>query len=172
MGKSTLARRLARRRGFRLSISATTRPRRRGERHERDYFFLSRKEFRDGLRRGEFIEHAEIYGQMYGTPRGPLAEGVRRGRRIILDIDWNGLRQLKKQRLRTVSIFILPPDFEALERRLRRRRTESASSESRRLRSARHELRHRKEYDEVVVNDRLDRAFAEILAILKRRKLG
>jgi guanylate kinase len=169
VGKSTLARRLARRRGFMLSISATTRRPRGAERHGREYFFLTRRDFRAGIRRGDFVEHAEIYGNFYGTPKAPLAEAVARGRRVVLDIDWKGHRQLRRLGLPTVSIFILPPDYRELERRLRGRRTESARSESRRLRSARHELKHRREYDQIIVNDRLDRAERRILSILRKR---
>jgi guanylate kinase len=168
VGKSTLATRLARRPGFQLSISATTRPPRRGERHGREYFFMSRAEFA----RTELIERAEIYGNSYGTPRAPLEEAVRRGRKVVLDIDWKGYRQLKRLRLPGVSIFILPPDWKTLEQRLRDRGTECASSESRRLKSARHELKHRHEYDEIVVNDRLSQAYADILAILRKRGLA
>lgn len=156
------------RRGFQLSISATTRAPRRGERHGREYFFMSRAEFE----RADLIEWAEIYGEVYGTPKAPLVEAVRRGRKVVLDIDWKGNRQLKRLRVPRVSIFILPPDYTTLERRLTGRGTESRAAESRRLRSARHELRHRREYDAQVVNDDLDRCHREILAILKRRGLA
>lgn len=172
MGKSTLAARLVKRRGFHLSISATTRPPRRGERHGREYYFLTHDAFRRGIRRGDFVEHAEIYGQCYGTPKAPLVEAVERGRRVVLDIDWKGNRQLRRLKLPRVSIFVLPPDYETLEARLKGRRTESRAAESRRLSSARHELRHRGEYDAQVVNDDLDRCHREILAILKRRGLA
>lgn len=129
---------------------------------------MSRAEFA----RSEFIEQAEIYGKRYGTPRAPLEEAVARGRKVVLDIDWKGNRQLKRLNLPGVSIFILPPDWKTLEARLRGRRTESAASESRRLKSARHELKHRNEYDEVVINDRLSQAYADILAILRKRGLA
>jgi guanylate kinase len=172
VGKSTLAARLARRRGFQLSVSATTRPPRPGEQPGREYFFLSRARFRRGLARGDFVEHARIYGELYGTPAAPLRRAVAAGRRVILDIDWKGHRQLRKRGLPVLGIFILPPDYRALEARLKGRRSETARSESRRLRSARHELKHRFEYDEIIVNDRLPRAERQIVGILKRRGLA
>lgn len=168
VGKSTLARRLERR-GFERSVSATTRPPRRGEKEGREYYFMTRRAFLRDLKRGGFIEHAEIYGNLYGTPKAPLVEAVRSGRRVVLDIDWRGARQIRRLRLPGLSIFILPPDYRELERRLKGRGTETARSESRRLRSARHELKHRREYDEIVVNDRLAEAERRIAAILRRR---
>jgi guanylate kinase len=151
-------------------VTATTRPPRPGEVHGTDYRFLTREAFEDGVRHGGFLEHAEVHGHFYGTPRAAVEESLARGGWALLAIDVQGARQLRDLAAadpgrigdRMTTVFLLPPDEETLAERLRRRGTESASTTTRRLEAARREIEERSHYDCVVVNDDLDRAVREI----------
>lgn len=153
-----------------FSVSATTRPPRSGEKDEKDYFFLSTDEFRKGIEAGEFAEWAEVHGHLYGTPERFLETQVSGGKDAILDIDTEGAFQLKKSHPEAVFIFIVPPSFEEMERRLRRRKTESEEVIARRLRTARKELALKDKYDHIVVNDHVERAAEEIQALMNRER--
>ena len=174
-GKSTLVKRLLRSMpGLRFSVSHTTRPPRPGERNGHDYFFVSRREFERMLARGEFVEWAEVYGNLYGTSRGSLERAQTAGHDVLLDIDVQGHRQVRKLIPEAVSIFLLPPSFEELARRLRRRHLDGSEVIGKRLCAARREIRHWREYDFLIVNDvisRADRALrAVVLAARFRRR--
>ncbi len=161
-GKSSIAKRLLEDPGYCFSVSATTRQPRAGEVDGRDYHFLSRDEFREKVRQGAFLEHAEVHGNMYGTLREPVEEQVAAGIHVLLDIDVQGALQLKAQGVPGLYLFIAPPSFEELRRRLVGRGTDAPEVIERRLQKAEDEYRERVKYDHVVTNDDLDRAVAEV----------
>lgn len=157
----------------RLSVSVTTRPPRPGEVDGEHYRFLGREEFDRLVKAGDLLESAEVFGHRYGTPRAPVDEGVRDGRVVLLDIDVQGGRQLREKGVDALYVFIVPPSMEALEERLRGRRTEAAEALRRRLDGARKEMEAQKDYDCVFVNDDLERVTAEVRgAILSWRERG
>jgi len=165
-GKSTICKRLLEDPRVVFSVSATTRARRPGEVDGRDYHFLAREEFKRRVERGEFIEHAEVYGNMYGTLRAPMEEVLASGNVYLLEIDVQGANQLRALGVPGTYVFIAPPDFEELRRRLAARGTETTEMLERRLHKAEDEWRERVRYDHVVVNDDVDRAVGEIRTIL------
>jgi guanylate kinase len=165
-GKSTICKRLLVDPRIVFSVSATTRKQRQGEIEGRDYHFLTRDEFRRRVERGEFIEHAEVYGNMYGTLRAPMQRALAEGKVYLLEIDVQGALQLRALGEPGIYVFIAPPDFEELRRRLVKRNTETAEMLERRLHKAEDEYRERVKYDHVVVNDELDRAVSELRRIL------
>ncbi|RMD93771.1 MAG: guanylate kinase [Alphaproteobacteria bacterium] len=158
-GKSTLARRLREwDPSIRFSVSATTRPPRPGEVNGRDYWFLSREEFEAKVAAGEMLEHAEVFGHLYGTPRAPVEEAIAEGSDVLFDIDWQGGQQIRNSALgkHTLSIFILPPSIPELYRRLVARASDPPEVIARRMQKSRDEISHWPEYDYVLVNDDLD----------------
>ena len=168
-GKTTLARRLlAAEADLALSVSATTRPMRPGERDGADYHFVSPERFETMARDGALLEHAEVFGARYGTPRAPVERWLEQGRDVLFDVDWQGARQLRASALSrdVVSTFILPPTIEELDRRLRDRQQDAPEVVARRMAKARDEISHCPEYDYVVVNADLDRAERTLRAIL------
>jgi len=166
-GKSTICRALAGDAGVWLSVSATSRPPRPGETDGRDYHFLTREAFEAGIAAGRFVEHAEVFGHLYGTPREPLEAALAAGRWALLDIDVQGAMQVRRAFPDAVLVFIEPPSGEVLEARLRGRETDAPDVIGRRLAEAERELAQRDRYDHVVVNDRLDDAVARIRDILE-----
>ncbi|MCW2309162.1 guanylate kinase [Rhodobium gokarnense] len=155
-----------------LSVSVTTRPRRGSEVDGVHYHFLSKRDFAVMRDRDELLEWAEVHGNFYGTPRGPVEEALAAGRDVLFDIDWQGTLQLyEKARDDIVSIFILPPSMAELKSRLERRAEDSPEVIERRLANARTEIAHWQEYDYVIVNDDLDRALADVRAILAAGRL-
>jgi len=172
-GKTTLSRMLLRSdRGIALSISVTTRPKRRGEIDGRDYHFIDRARFDAMIKRGELLEWAEVFGHRYGTPRRPVVKALRQGRDVLFDIDWQGTQQLReKARIDLVSVFILPPTADELHRRLKRRAQDSRSVIGARMAKAAGEMSHWPEYDYVIVNRDKAEAFAEVRAILAAERL-
>ncbi len=172
-GKTTLSRALlASDHNIRMSVSVTTRPPRPGELDGKDYFFISKERFfemRDG---GELLEWAEVFGNLYGTPRLPVEDALSKGRDVLFDIDWQGTQQLKQaMRDDLVTIFILPPSTDDLRDRLIRRAQDSASVVAKRMAEASGEMSHWAEYDYVIVNDDVATASAEISAILTAERL-
>ncbi len=167
-GKTTVIRALLDELGDRVffSVSATTRPPRPSEREGVDYFFYTPKRFEGAIERGEFLEYASVYGQYYGTPKDPVIKALAKGRQVLLDIDWQGARQVCKRLPSVVTIFLLPPSQAELERRLRGRRTEALDQVSRRLKDAAREMRHWHDFDHVVVNDRIRETVRQIHAIM------
>jgi len=167
-GKTTLTRRLLE--AFprlRFSVSYTTRARRAGERHGRDYYFVSRPVFERMVRRHEFVEWADVHGHLYGTARSQLRAAQEAGRDILLDIDIQGHAQVRSRLPEAVSVFILPPSFRELARRLRHRHSDAPDEIRRRLKTASREITHWREYDYLVVNDRLDEAVQALEAVVR-----
>ena len=166
-GKTTIARRLLERRDdLGYSISATTRARRTGEEHGRDYWFLESTEFDRRVAAGEFVEHANYNGQQYGTLRSEVDRLFRAGKSVVLDIEVDGARQVRRRFPDAVLVFVLPPSGAELVRRLKARQTEGPAALKRRMEIATEELAAVPEYDYVVVNDELDRAVGDVEAIL------
>lgn len=172
-GKSTIARNLLEADpGLSLSVSVTTRQRRASEIAGRHYHFINHKEFERLRDSDALLEWAEVHGNFYGTPREPVEEAMSAGRDMLFDIDWQGAKQLKeKMRGDIVSIFILPPSMAELKARLKRRAEDQETVIETRLKNARTEIEHWTEYDFVVVNDDLDRAFSEVRAIVIAERL-
>jgi len=172
-GKTTLSRLLLRAdRKVELSISVTTRPKRRGEINGRDYHFIDRARFDEMVGAGELLEWAEVFGHRYGTPRRPVDKALQAGRDVLFDIDWQGTQQLReKARTDLVSVFILPPVASELERRLKRRAQNSKAEIGSRMAKASDEMSHWAEYDYVIVNRDKAVAFAEVRAILAAERL-
>jgi guanylate kinase len=171
-GKTSLCDELLKMPGFCRVVTSTTRPPRKGEERDVDYHFLSRDEFERGIARGAFLEHAEVHGHLYGTPRGDIEAAIRRGHAVLLNIDVQGARTLMEARDRgeisgMMTVFVMPPDAGELERRLRRRDTESAEELRRRLAVAQREMEARTAYDHVVVNDDLSRAAREVAGVAR-----
>src|SRR5437588_8052520 len=170
-GKSTLVNELRKFvPGLGFSISYTTRPPRGSEQNGREYHFISRQQFEEMIGRGEFLEHAEVFGNYYGTAKSVLEEARRRGNDVLLDIDVQGERQVKEKMPDAVSIFVLPPSRAELESRLRKRSiSENVRSEEvirRRLDTARREIENYPNYDYILVNDRLEQSVDRLQAIV------
>ncbi len=166
-GKSTLVRRLrASLSGLAFSISYTTRPPRPGESEGRDYFFVRPARFRRMIRAREFVEWAEVFGHLYGTSWRQVRAALDAGEDILLDIDVQGHRQVTRRLPGAISVFVLPPSFQVLARRLRRRRSDSPDVIERRLAAARKEIMRWPEYDYLVVNDRVAGATRALRAVV------
>ncbi|MEQ1439845.1 guanylate kinase [Fontimonas sp. SYSU GA230001] len=148
-----------------ISVSYTTRAPRKGEDEGVHYHFIDDGRFVEMVERGEFLEHAEVFGRRYGTARPRTEQLLHDGCDVILDIDWQGARQVRAQMPGAQSIFILPPSLEELERRLRTRSQDDDETIARRMRAAREEMSHFDEYDYLVVNDDFDRALRELAAV-------
>ena len=169
-GKTSLVRALMEREpGLRFSISYTTRAPRPTERPGHDYFFVDRAEFERMVANGEFLEHARVFDNCYGTARAQVEQALAAGRDLILEIDWQGAAQVRRALPECVSIFILPPSRAELERRLRGRGTDAEEVIQRRLRDAASDMTHWQEFDHVVVNDDFEQALAELQAIVAGR---
>ncbi|WP_296749278.1 guanylate kinase [Thiobacillus sp.] len=156
---------------IRLSVSYTTRVPRPGETDGRDYHFVSRERFEAMLAEGEFLEHAEVYGNFYGTSKGVVARDLDAGRDILLEIDWQGAAQVKTHFPQSASIFILPPSFNALRTRLNGRGQDSAEVIERRLAAAAHDVAHAGAFDYIIVNDDFDHALQDLVAITRSIRL-
>jgi len=152
--------------GLRFSISYTTRSQRPTERNGRDYFFVGRDEFERMVAAGEFLEHARVFDNYYGTARRPVEDALAGGQDLILEIDWQGAAQIRNALPECVSIFILPPSRPELERRLRGRGTDTEEVIQRRLRDAASDMTHWREFDHVVVNDDFATAVTQLQAIV------
>jgi len=167
-GKTSISRELLRREPtLSMSVSATTRPKRPGEVHGQDYFFVDATEFGLMVNRGEFLEHAKVFGNYYGTPRSYVEGKLSQGLDVLFDIDWQGTQQLREQaEADLVSVFILPPSTGELERRLNARAQDPAHVVAQRMSQAANEMSHWPEYDYIIVNRDLDASVAQVQAIL------
>jgi guanylate kinase len=172
-GKTTLSRGLlASDSNIVLSVSATTRKKRPNESEGRDYFFVSRDGFDAAIEAGEFLEYATVFDHLYGTPKKPVMDALAAGQDVLFDIDWQGTQQLKERaREDLVSVFVLPPTHDELERRLRIRAQDSEDVVRKRMSKAADEISHWPEYDYVIVNDDLAIAQEKIKAILDAERL-
>lgn len=172
-GKTTLSKRLRERDdNIAISISVTTRPARPGEIDGVDYHFRNTEEFGLMINRGEFLEHAKVFGHYYGTPRKPVEEAIANGTDVLFDVDWQGTQQLSQIAPDDlVRVFVLPPSRRELEKRLLARGQDSAMTIAERMAKANDEISHWAEYDYIVINDDLDAADKEVSAILAAERL-
>jgi guanylate kinase len=157
--------------GLDFSVSYTTRPPRRNETHEREYCFVPREEFAEMVRKDEFLEHADVFGNLYGTARKFLRAAELAGRDLLLDIDVQGAEQIRRKLPEAVRIFIMPPDRQTLERRLRDRSSDAEDVIQRRLATATREIENYGNYDYILVNDRLDESVEALKTILLAERL-
>ena len=155
-----------------MSVSATTRPRRPGETEGKDYFFIDEQKFKTDVNKGLFLEYACVFENYYGTPLGPVQKVLSSGRDVLFDIDWQGTQQIKaKARDDLVSIFVLPPSTNELEKRLITRAQDSSEVVAGRMARAADEMSHYPEYDYIVVNHDLDQSIESVHTILKAERL-
>lgn len=157
--------------GVRLSISYTTRAPRPGEENGRDYHFVDRPTFMAMQSRSEFLEHAEVHGNLYGTSKPWIEAQMQSGADILLEIDWQGAEQVRKVMQGTIGVFILPPSMEALAQRLTNRGTDSPDIIQRRLAGARAEIGHYGEFDYVIINNDFANAAADLIAVIRASRL-
>lgn len=166
-GKTSLVNALLSRNcGIDLSVSYTSRAPRPGETDGKDYHFVSRETFLSMAKHGDFLESAEVYGNLYGTSQSWIAAEIAAGRDILLEIDWQGAAQVRSKFPDCIGIFILPPSFQALESRLKGRAQDSAEVIARRIGAAREDIAHVAEFDYVIINDKLDEALQQFEAVV------
>ncbi len=175
-GKTTITRALLKNNSdVTISVSCTTRPRRAGEAHKQDYYFVGVDEFRNMVDNHEMLEHAKVFDNYYGTPKGPVEAALESGRDVLFDIDWQGTQQLCEiAREDVVSVFVLPPSRKALEDRLRERAKDTKETEEQiqhRMSKASDEMSHYMEYDYVIINKNIDDAIAKAQLILDSERL-
>ena len=172
-GKSTLSRMLIEKTsGLRMSVSVTTRAKRPGEVEGEHYYFIDKARFDQMVRADELLEHVPVFDNHYGTPRHAVEKALAAGEDVLFDIDWQGTQQLReKARADVVSVFILPPSAQDLEKRLHTRAQDTHEVIRGRMDRAAHELSHWAEYDYVVLNNELDQAFSEVETILRAERL-
>jgi guanylate kinase len=172
-GKGTVVARVRQRRpDVFLSVSATTRPARRGEIDGVNYYFVTERDFAAGRDRGEYLETAEVYGNYYGTPRGPVDAALRAGRDVLLELDIQGALAVKRAEPGAILIFIEPPSLEELFIRLRGRATEDPDAMRRSVQAAYDEVKEKGAYDHIVINDDVDDAVDEVIRILEETPHG
>ena len=171
-GKSSIVNAvLAREPGIALSISFTSRAPRPGERHAQHYHFVDKAEFQRMIAAGDFFEHALVHGDYKGTARQSVEPQLAAGKDVLLEIDWQGARQIREKMPDCISVFILPPSLDALQTRMRNRGQDSEAVIARRLAAAREEMSHHDEFDYLVVNEHFDAAAAELRAIFVAQRL-
>jgi guanylate kinase len=172
-GKTTISRKLLQSEPqLKMSVSVTTRPPRPGEVEGRDYYFITPEQFGLMVNKRELLEHAKVFSNHYGTPKGPVADALALGRDVLFDIDWQGTQQLVEHaREDVISIFILPPSTRELERRLRQRAQDPADVVAARMAKASDEISHWAEYDYVVLNEDLEKTLLQVQSILHAERL-
>ena len=173
-GKTSIARALVEEnKSFLFSVSATTRKSRPGEVNGREYHFLTVDEFREKINDGQFLEHAKVFGNLYGTPLEPVMESINDGKDLIFDVDWQGGKQIRSSSLSkfVISIFILPPSIKALQERLMKRAQDSSETVKDRMTKSIGEIMHWKEYDYVIVNNDFEQTLNEVKSIITSEKL-
>jgi guanylate kinase len=154
-----------------LSVSHTTRAARGQEQHGREYWFIDEPEFRAMVARGEFFEWAQVHGRLYGTSRKAIEERLNHGEDVVLEIDWQGAQQIKRLFPQTVTIFILPPSWDELEQRLKRRGEDKAEVIRTRMTNAREEVSHAREFDFVIINALFETALFDLKTVVHSQRL-
>jgi len=170
-GKTTVVNGVLRKvRGLKRSVSATTRPPRKGEKQKKDYYFISETAFKNKAKKGEFLEWAENFGHYYGTPKKPVYAALKCGKDVILTIDIKGAAQVKRKVTDCVMVFIAPPSVEDLTRRLKKRSTDGLKEIKKRLKIAKKEMLFSKKYDYVIVNDKIKDAVERLKAVITAKR--
>jgi len=170
-GKTTLVKKISKNKNFSVSISHTTRLPRPKEKNGKDYFFVSKNNFKKLIKKNEFIEHAKVFDNYYGSSKSLVIEKLKEGKNILFDIDWQGTRQIKNKNLnyKLVTIFILPPSKNELLKRLTKREDKNMKTVKKRMKEFKKDLSRWKEYDYVVINDNLQKCYKNIMKIIKRK---
>jgi guanylate kinase len=170
VGKSTICKEVANRiENVYLSVSVTTRPRGKGEKHGKNYWFISKEEFQQRVGKGEFLEHAEVFGHLYGTPKDKVEQALNQGKTVILEIDVQGARQVKVTYPDAVMVFILPPSAKVLAERLNRRGRDNSQAAEDRLGGASDEIAAAWQYyQHMVINENLEQAIKEVMQIIRK----
>ncbi len=168
-GKTTLVKKISRNKNFSISISHTTRKPRPNEKNGRDYYFVSKNYFRKLIKRNEFLEHAKVFENYYGSSKKKVIQKLKGGKNVIFDIDWQGTRQIRNKKLKykLVTIFILPPSKNELLKRLIKREKKNMRTVKKRMKEFKKDLSKWKEYDYIVINDNLDKCYKKIIKIIK-----
>ena len=171
-GKTSISKKLLQKdRKLALSISCTTRPRRKGEVNKKDYLFMSEEDFKKQIKKGKFLEQAFVFGYHYGTLTQTVSNFFKRKKDVLFDIDWQGFQQLKQSGMDVVGIFILPPNKKELIKRLNKRGRDTSKEMKKRMSLAKDEISHFPEYDYVVINDNLDLCVSKIQNIIIAERL-
>ena len=172
-GKTTLVKKISKNKNFSVSISHTTRMPRPKEKNGKDYFFVSKNYFKKLIKKKEFIEHAKVFDNYYGSSQKLIIEKLKQGKNIVFDIDWQGTRQIKNKNLnyKLVTIFILPPSKKELLKRLTKRENKNMKTVKKRMKEFKKDLSKWKEYDYVVINDDINICYNNIMQRIKNKKL-
>ena len=167
-GKTTLVKKIARNKKFLVSISHTTRLPRQNEKHGKDYYFITKNKFKKLIKKGEFLEHAKVFDNYYGSSKYLVTKELKKGKSIIFDIDWQGTRQIRNKKLdyKLLTIFILPPSKKELLERLVKREKKNMKTVKKRMKGFKKDLSKWKEYDYVVINDDLKECYKDIISFI------
>ena len=170
-GKTTLVKKISIEKNFKISISHTTRKPRTNEVNGKDYFFVNKKEFKNLVDKGEFLEHAKVFENYYGSTKSKVIERLKKGENVIFDIDWQGTEQIKKKNLnyKLISFFILPPSKTELFNRLKNRDMKDKNIVELRMKQFNEDINHWENYDFVVINDNIDRCYKEIIEFINKK---
>ena len=172
-GKTTLVKKISKNNKFLVSISHTTRLPRPNEKDGKDYFFISKNNFKKLIKKGEFLEHAKVFQNYYGSSKYLVIEKLKKGKNIIFDIDWQGTRQIRNKKLnyKLLTIFILPPSRNELLKRLIKRENKNMKTVKKRMKEFKKDLSKWKEYDYVVINDNLNTCYKNIMQRISNKKI-
>ena len=170
-GKTTLVKKISIENNFKISISHTTRKPRTNEVNGKDYFFVNKEEFKNLVDKGEFLEHAKVFENYYGSTKSKVIERLKKGENVIFDIDWQGTEQIKKKNLnyKLITFFILPPSKTELFNRLKNRDMKDKNIVEERMKQFNEDINHWKNYDFVVINDNIDRCYKEIIEFINKK---
>ena len=170
-GKTTLVKKISIENNFKISISHTTRKPRTNEVNGKDYFFVNKEEFKDLVDKGEFLEHAKVFENYYGSTKTKVIERLKKGENVIFDIDWQGTEQIKKKNLnyKLITFFILPPSKTELFNRLKNRDMKDKNIVEERMKQFNEDINHWENYDFVVINDNIDRCYKEIIEFINKK---
>ena len=170
-GKTTLVKKISIEKNFKISISHTTRKPRTNEVNGKDYFFVNKEEFKNLVDKGEFLEHAKVFENYYGSTKSKVIERLKKGENVIFDIDWQGTEQIKKKNLnyKLISFFILPPSKTELFNRLKNRDMKDKNIVEERMKQFNEDINHWENYDFVVINDNIDRCYKEIIEFINKK---
>ena len=170
-GKTTLVKKISIENNFKISISHTTRKPRTNEVNGKDYFFVNKEEFKNLVDKGEFLEHAKVFENYYGSTKSKVIERLKKGENVIFDIDWQGTEQIKKKNLnyKLISFFILPPSKNELFNRLKNRDMKDKNIVEERMKQFNEDINHWENYDFVVINDNIDRCYKEIIEFINKK---
>ena len=171
-GKTTLVKKIAKNKNFSISISHTTRQPRPKETNGKDYYFVSKNNFKKLIKKGEFIEHAQVFDNYYGSSKNLIINKLRKGKNIIFDIDWQGTRQIRNKKLdyKLLTIFILPPSRDELIKRLMKRENKNINTVKKRMKEFKKDLQRWKEYDYVLINDDLKKCYKKLMVIINKNQ--